>query len=485
MSLEQQISKGIMEAMKAKDTVRLGALRNAKKYIIEAKTAGPEITELPDADVLKIISKLAKQGTDSAAIFTEQNRPDLAAEEPGAGGRISGIPAQAGSPPRRACRRGQGRDRRGRRDVDEGDGQGDGRRFEEARRPCRRQGYLGQGQGVVGVGAADETVAAGRLLACRGADGLRPQTCRALRPALHARTGQVCRDGRDRCGTAPLRLRHGGFADLHQRTAQPRTGTRGVWPGDVGRFRRPSSCDHLCPGAVSPDGRGDLLRPAGDRAARQAPISSAVWASTALRAAICCAASSCGCPMPTRRSRWRATCARLGGFRCRGGARIHFAGNAPVIAVRVGSGKSRMKTYMKFDTGSGALFDCRYDECRAMIEKGILQEVRRTEGHSGNLGWTNRSVVGEAVRGVIPEFVLAGNTLAGMPLEVTHGGHSKARMRSFPLGNGRDRLSRPPFLAAAACRTARTARCVGKRRHRRAGRRTAGRGAGLGRDACG
>ena len=81
MSLEQQISKGIMEAMKAKDTVRLGALRNAKKYIIEAKTAGPEISELPDADVLKIISKLAKQGTDSAAIFTEQNRPDLAAEE--------------------------------------------------------------------------------------------------------------------------------------------------------------------------------------------------------------------------------------------------------------------------------------------------------------------------------------------------------------------------------------------------------------------
>ena len=69
-----------MEAMKAKDTVRLGALRNAKKYIIEAKTAGPEIAELPDADVLKIISKLAKQGADSAAIFTEQNRPDLAAE---------------------------------------------------------------------------------------------------------------------------------------------------------------------------------------------------------------------------------------------------------------------------------------------------------------------------------------------------------------------------------------------------------------------
>lgn len=81
MSLEQQTSKGIMEAMKAKDPVRLSALRNAKKYIIEAKTSGPGITELPDADVLKILTKLAKQGTDSAAIFTEQHRPELAAEE--------------------------------------------------------------------------------------------------------------------------------------------------------------------------------------------------------------------------------------------------------------------------------------------------------------------------------------------------------------------------------------------------------------------
>lgn len=81
MSLEQQISKGIMEAMKSKDTVRLSALRNAKKYIIEAKTAGPGIEELPDADVLKIISKLAKQGIDSASIFTQQNRKDLADEE--------------------------------------------------------------------------------------------------------------------------------------------------------------------------------------------------------------------------------------------------------------------------------------------------------------------------------------------------------------------------------------------------------------------
>lgn len=81
MSLEKQISQEIMAAMKAKNAVRLSALRNAKKYIIEAKTAGPEIVELPDADVLKILTKLAKQGTDSAALFSQQNRPDLAEEE--------------------------------------------------------------------------------------------------------------------------------------------------------------------------------------------------------------------------------------------------------------------------------------------------------------------------------------------------------------------------------------------------------------------
>ena len=78
MSLEQQISKGIMEAMKAKEPVRLQTLRNIKKYIIEAKTAGTEIAELSDADVVKII---AKQGSDSAEIYRQQNRADLAEEE--------------------------------------------------------------------------------------------------------------------------------------------------------------------------------------------------------------------------------------------------------------------------------------------------------------------------------------------------------------------------------------------------------------------
>lgn len=77
MELEKQVSQGIMDAMKAKDEVKRDTLRNVKKYIIEAKTAGANIEHLPDADVIKIISKLAKQGADSAAIFKEQGRNDL------------------------------------------------------------------------------------------------------------------------------------------------------------------------------------------------------------------------------------------------------------------------------------------------------------------------------------------------------------------------------------------------------------------------
>ena len=130
-----------MEAMKAKDTVRLGALRNAKKYIIEAKTAGPEIAELPDADVLKIISKLAKQGADSAAIFTEQNRPDLAAEE------LAQVAVFQEVLPRQLTPEELEAEVR----AGDADGQGDGRGHEETRRTCRRQGYFGQGQGTAFV----------------------------------------------------------------------------------------------------------------------------------------------------------------------------------------------------------------------------------------------------------------------------------------------------------------------------------------------
>ncbi len=81
--LFEQISKDIVQAMKAKDKVRLMALRNAKKYFLEALTAPGAGDELPDEQALKILSKLVKQGRDTAQLYTEQNRPDLAEEEMG------------------------------------------------------------------------------------------------------------------------------------------------------------------------------------------------------------------------------------------------------------------------------------------------------------------------------------------------------------------------------------------------------------------
>ena len=81
MDLFEQVSKDIVAAMKAKDKVRLEALRNIKKYFLEAKTAPGANDTLTDDAALKIIAKLAKQGRDTAALYTEQNRPDLAEEE--------------------------------------------------------------------------------------------------------------------------------------------------------------------------------------------------------------------------------------------------------------------------------------------------------------------------------------------------------------------------------------------------------------------
>jgi uncharacterized protein YqeY len=83
MNLFDQISEDIKAAMLAKDKVRLAALRNAKKLFLEAKTAPGANDTLSDDAALKIIQKLIKQGKDSAQIYTEQNRQDLADEELG------------------------------------------------------------------------------------------------------------------------------------------------------------------------------------------------------------------------------------------------------------------------------------------------------------------------------------------------------------------------------------------------------------------
>jgi len=77
MNIYDKISEDIKSAMLARDKVRLEALRNVKKVLIEAKTAKAGNEELPDDVAIKAIMKLAKQGRDSAEIYKQQNRPDL------------------------------------------------------------------------------------------------------------------------------------------------------------------------------------------------------------------------------------------------------------------------------------------------------------------------------------------------------------------------------------------------------------------------
>ena len=81
MNLFDQISSDIKAAMLAKDKVKLEALRNAKKCFLEAKTAPGAGDTLTDAAAQAIIQKLVKQGKESARIYTEQQRPDLAEAE--------------------------------------------------------------------------------------------------------------------------------------------------------------------------------------------------------------------------------------------------------------------------------------------------------------------------------------------------------------------------------------------------------------------
>ena len=81
MDLFDQISGDIKAAMLAKDKVKLEALRNAKKCFLEAKTAPGANDTLTDESALSILQKLVKQGRESARIYTEQSRPDLAEAE--------------------------------------------------------------------------------------------------------------------------------------------------------------------------------------------------------------------------------------------------------------------------------------------------------------------------------------------------------------------------------------------------------------------
>ena len=81
MSLQKEVMDQMKAAMKAKDTVALQALRAVKSAFLLAKTATGSQEELTSEQEVKIIQKQVKQRKDSAAIFIEQGREDLAAPE--------------------------------------------------------------------------------------------------------------------------------------------------------------------------------------------------------------------------------------------------------------------------------------------------------------------------------------------------------------------------------------------------------------------
>ncbi|MBB4800053.1 uncharacterized protein YqeY [Flavobacterium nitrogenifigens] len=81
MSLQAQIMDEIKTAMKAKDTVALEALRAVKSELLLASTASGSKEELSEDEEIKLLQRLVKTRKESARIFTEQNRPDLAEPE--------------------------------------------------------------------------------------------------------------------------------------------------------------------------------------------------------------------------------------------------------------------------------------------------------------------------------------------------------------------------------------------------------------------
>ena len=88
MTIEEQVNEGIKNAMKAHDKVRLETMRNIKKVILEAKTKPGANDQIDDAECIKIIQKLAKQGKDSAGIYKQQGREDLYEQE---SGQVAGL----------------------------------------------------------------------------------------------------------------------------------------------------------------------------------------------------------------------------------------------------------------------------------------------------------------------------------------------------------------------------------------------------------
>ena len=81
MSLQEKVMTAMKSAMKEKDQTALAALRAVKSEILLAQTESGSKEELTEEQEIKILSKLVKQRKDSAAIFIEQSRNDLAEPE--------------------------------------------------------------------------------------------------------------------------------------------------------------------------------------------------------------------------------------------------------------------------------------------------------------------------------------------------------------------------------------------------------------------
>jgi len=81
MSLSTQIMEEIKTAMRAKDTVALEALRSIKSELLLAQTATGSKEEITEDEEIKLLQRLVKTRKESAKIYTEQNRPDLAEPE--------------------------------------------------------------------------------------------------------------------------------------------------------------------------------------------------------------------------------------------------------------------------------------------------------------------------------------------------------------------------------------------------------------------
>ena len=81
MSLQVVLMEKLKEAMKAKDAVALESLRAIKSEILLAKTKSGATEEISEDEEIKLLQKLVKQRKDSAALYLEQGRTDLAEPE--------------------------------------------------------------------------------------------------------------------------------------------------------------------------------------------------------------------------------------------------------------------------------------------------------------------------------------------------------------------------------------------------------------------